>query len=96
MKAFNLILVIPFFVSGCSLAPKLTSAKPDFPAPYTDEATKSMPQCSELKSIPPDVNNLSSVFKIIAENYTSYWQCSNKVDGWNNWYNVQKRNYESK
>lgn len=92
----SLILVSTLSLQGCSYLPKLVSAKPDFPKPYLDEKTGAMPQCGDLKPIPIEVNSLSSVFKIVAENYTSYWQCSNKVDGWNQWYEVQKRNYEGK
>lgn len=93
MKILAIILVTLGLV-GCSSSPKLVSAKPSFPPPYVDEKTKEMPTCDNLKSIPADVNNLSSVFKIIAENYTTYWQCSNKVDGWKEWYQIQKQNYE--
>jgi hypothetical protein len=82
-------------LSGCGFMPKLTAAKPNFPPPYLDEKTKEMPKCEDLKIVPADVNNLSSIFKIITENYTAYWQCSNKVDGWKDWYNEQKKNYES-
>ncbi len=92
-------LVVLFLVlglTGCSLMPKLTMGKPDFPPPYIDEKTKEMPKCDDLKMVPPDVNNLSGIFKIIADNYSAYWQCANKVDGWKEWYDVQKRNYESK
>jgi hypothetical protein len=84
------------FVSGCSLMPKLTSAKPQFPKPFTDAKTQQMPKCEDLKQIPADVNNLSAVFKIMVDNYTLYWQCSNQVDGWNEWYNEQKKIYDSK
>lgn len=93
MKVLISILA-SFVLSGCGMMAKLTAAKPDFPPPYVDEKTNKMPTCDDLKTIPPDVNNLSSIFKIVAENYTAYWQCSNKVDGWKEWYDTQKRNYE--
>jgi hypothetical protein len=76
--------------------PKLTSAKPQFPEPFVDAKTQQMPKCEDLKQIPADVNNLSAVFKIMVDNYTLYWQCSNQVDGWNEWYNEQKKIYDSK
>lgn len=89
------ILLLTVMLYGCSTT-KLTAAKPKFPEPYIDETTKQMPKCEPLKIIPPDVNNMSSVFKIIVENYTLYWNCSNKVEGWKIWYEIQKRNYDSK
>lgn len=90
------VLLLTVLLYGCSTTNKLTAAKPKFPDPYIDESTKQIPKCETLKVIPPDVNNMSSVFKIIVDNYTLYWQCSNKVEGWRIWYEIQKRNYESK
>jgi PBP1b-binding outer membrane lipoprotein LpoB len=90
------ILLLTLMLSGCSMMPKLTSAKPKFPEPFVDNATQKMPQCEDLKQIPADVNNLSEVFKVIVDNYTLYWKCSNQVDGWNEWYNEQKKIYDSK
>lgn len=87
------VVLVTIGLSGCGMMAKLTAAKPDFPPPYVDEKTKEMPRCEDLKMVPADVNNLSSIFKIVAENYTTYWQCSNKVDGWKEWYEIQKRNY---
>jgi hypothetical protein len=78
------------------MMPKLTSAKPEFPGPFLDEKTQQMPKCEDLKQIPADVNSMSEVFKIIVENYTMYWRCSNQVDGWAEWYEQQKKNYDSK
>lgn len=76
------------------MMPRLVSAKPEFPGPYIDEKTQETPKCEDLKMIPADVNNLSAVFKIVVENYTAYWRCSNHVDGWNEWYRQQKENYD--
>lgn len=90
------ILSLTLLLSGCSMMPKLTSAKPKFPEPFTDQSTKEMPKCEDLQLVPADTNNLSSVFKIVVENYTLYWKCSNQVDGWNEWYKEQKKIYDSK
>lgn len=88
------IVLLTLTLSGCSMMPKLTSAKPEFPEPFVDPKTQQMPKCEDLKQIPADVNNLSAVFKIIVENYTAYWRCSNQVDGWAEWYEQQKENYD--
>lgn len=89
MKSFLIIILI--FLTGCTQIP----IKPDFPPPYLDLSTNEMPICGDLKIIPPDVNNLSAVFKIATENYTNYWLCANKVEGWKQWYTDQKKKYES-
>lgn len=91
----NLILLISLVaLSGCSLMPKLTAAKPKFPDPYTDSTTGQIPVCAELKQVPSGTTGMSEVFKLIVENYTLYYQCSNKVDGWAEWYETMKREYE--
>lgn len=90
------LIVLTLCLSGCSMMSKLTSAKPKWPEPFVDDKTQQMPKCEDLKQIPPDSANMSAVFKIVVENYTLYWQCSNQVDGWKEWYEEQKRIYESK
>jgi hypothetical protein len=38
---------------------------------------------------------LSSVAKTVTNNYTSYYECAAKHDGFIEWYNTQKRIFES-
>lgn len=89
-----ILLILAASLSGCSLMPKLTAAKPKFPEPYLDSATNQMPVCPDLKKVPDGTNNMSEVFKLIVENYTLYYQCSNKVDGWAEWYERMRKEYE--
>lgn len=89
-----LIIALILSLSGCSLLPRLTAAKPKFPDPYTDGATGQIPQCSDLKQVPSGTTSMSEIFKLIVENYTLYYQCSNKVDGWSEWYGRMKKEYE--
>lgn len=89
-----ILLLLALSLSGCSLMPKLTSSKPKFPDPYVDSTTNQMPVCPDLKQVPDGTTSLSEVFKLIVENYTLYYQCSNKVDGWAEWYERMKKEYE--
>lgn len=89
-----ILLMLLFGISGCSMLPKLTAAKPKFPDPYTETATNKMPQCADLKQVAPGTTSMSEVFKLIVENYTLYYQCSTKVDGWAEWYTKMKKEYE--
>lgn len=93
MKSLAVLILISM-LSGCSLMPRLTAAKPKFPEPYTDSATGRMPVCAELKQVAPGATSMSEVFKLIVENYTLYYQCSNKVEGWTEWYESMKKEYE--
>lgn len=89
MKYISIIL-IALFLSGCSLVPKLTSAKPPFPQPIK-ELTE---PCPELKQIEGDRVAITELLKSVVNNYTLYYQCSLKNDGWNEWYKQQKEIYE--
>jgi hypothetical protein len=91
-----ILVALAFSLSGCGMFTKLTAAKPEFPGPYIDAKTEQMPKCEELKQIPSGTNSLSEVFKLIVDNYTLYYQCSNKVDGWAEWYERVKKEYDRK
>jgi hypothetical protein len=52
-----------------------------------------MAQPVELKETP--VNSSSSqVFEIVIENYGTYYELSNRLQGWQKWYIEQKKIYE--
>ena len=79
-------ILLPFvalFV-GCS------STNPTIPK-FPDVPLEFLQQCPQLKIA--DINNPSIVAlsKTIVENYTTYHQCSNKVNAWAKWYNAQKK-----
>lgn len=84
MKLFLTLLTI-LFLSGCD-----TLGKPKFPEPETSLMVK----CSELTKLPEDPVTISQLMSNVVSNYTLYHQCANKVDGWQKWYNEQKKNYE--
>ena len=88
MKKF-LILVPTIILSGCLTTPVVVDTKwPDAPQ---DLKT----QCPDLKLLDAADNKLSSMVSTIGDNYTEYNLCKNRVDGWNEWYNEQKKIKES-
>jgi len=42
-----------------------------------------------------DDAKLSDVATTVTINYSTYYECAVKVDGWIEWYEVQKRIFES-
>ncbi len=86
------ILVLTIFLSGCSMFTKLVPAgKPAWP-----EATPElMEKCKDLQQITGDVVTMTQLMKSVVDNYTLYYQCSNKVEGWQQWYEEKKKTYES-
>ena len=82
-----LLLTSLLILVGCQTVPV---PQQTWPAPPTET---SMETCQELKKLESPVT-LSSLSKIIAENYTQYHLCSSKAVSWQEWYNLQKQVYE--
>lgn len=90
MKSLILCCLIGLavLISGCTMF--VPVKPPKWPDPV-QELTK---KCEELKTISGNQISLTDMLKTIVNNYTLYYECSNKVDGWNEWYNKQKQIYE--
>ena len=78
-------------LAGCS------SFKPPVvvSAPWPDAPLSMMEACLDLKPVDTNTDKLSDVLTVVTDNYTQYYLCAGKVDDWNNWYNTQKKIYES-
>jgi len=82
----KVLLIISLFISGCSTTTPVPIV-PEFPS-----APKSlMEKCPPLKKIDGDNIVLSSLTKIIIENYSLYHQCAVKVDEWQKWHQEQQK-----
>ena len=64
-------------------------------APWPDAPLSMMEACPDLKPVDTNTDKLSDVLTVVTDNYTQYYLCAGKVDDWNNWYNTQKKIYES-
>lgn len=88
MKA--IILLFAVLLAGCSIT---TPVKRNFP----DAVPALQEKCPEL-SIIEGTNNAVSItdmLKTVVKNYGSYYECANKVDGWNEWYDNQRKIFKS-
>ncbi len=86
MKYLALILAVT--LAGCTT---VTPVKREFP-----QATKSlMESCPDLQKIEGDKVAITELLKTVVNNYSLYYQCANKVDGWKEWYEEQKKIYDS-
>ena len=81
-------LLLALLLAGCStpvpVAPKFPNAAPEL-----------MKKCEDLKKIEGDKVAITEMLKVVVHNYSLYYECSTKVDGWQEWYNAQKKIYES-
>jgi hypothetical protein len=82
-----LILSLAVLLSGClGTAP----VKPKFPGVPTILTEK----CENLKKVEGDKVAITEMLKVVVQNYSLYYECSTKVEGWNEWYEAQKKIYE--
>jgi hypothetical protein len=83
----TLILALAVMLSACTAVP----VKPKFP-----EAPQVLKdKCENLKKIEGDTVAITEMLKVVIHNYSLYYECSTKVDGWQEWYQTQKKIYES-
>lgn len=80
-------LLIALLLAGCSTT---VPVQPHFPKATPDL----MKKCEDLKKIEGDKVSITDMLKVVVSNYTLYYECSTKVDGWQEWYNTQKKIYE--
>jgi len=82
----RLLLIGALLLSGCSSVP-ITVKFPDVPADMLNA-------CPDLK-LSPDTTKLSEVLPVVADNYGQYYACKDNNDSWIEWYNTQKKIYNS-
>jgi inhibitor of KinA sporulation pathway (predicted exonuclease) len=81
----SLLLVL---LAGCTTVVPVTQK---FPAAIPALTEK----CEDLRKIEGDRVSITDMLKTVVENYSLYYQCSAKVDGWNDWYQQQRKLYEA-
>ncbi len=81
----KLCILLAVLISGCTTAPVVMK----FP-----EKPQEVSACPQLDTITEDLK-ISEVTKTVVKNYGSYYECAVKVDTWNEWYETQKKIFES-
>jgi hypothetical protein len=84
MKYLACFLLI--LVTGCSSVP----IAPKFP----EVPERILKTCPQLEKLSED-SKLSDIAKTVTNNYTTYYECAVKHDAFIEWYQVQKKIYES-
>ncbi len=83
-----LITCLTLLLAGCFGTAPIKPKFPDVPPALTE-------RCESLKKIEGDKVAITEMLKVVVQNYTLYYECSTKVEGWNEWYEGQKKIYES-
>jgi hypothetical protein len=84
MKYLACFLLV--LVTGCSSVP----IAPKFP----EVPERILKKCPQLEKLSED-SKLSDIAKTVTNNYTTYYECAVKHDAFIEWYQVQKKIYES-
>jgi hypothetical protein len=85
MKYITCFLLV--LLTGCS---SLVPVKAKFP----DVPERIMVKCPQLEKV-SETPTLSDVAKTVTNNYTTYYECAVKHDAFVEWYQTQKRIFES-
>lgn len=84
---YLLIFATAVLLTGCLATP----VKRTFP-----EAPKELLEiCPNLKDVPQGTEKFSEVLKVVTENYGQYHECQFKNELWKEWYDLQKKNFDS-
>ena len=81
-------LFIILLLAGCSTTVPVTAKFPDAPG------NVAMTACPQLQKLNEDAK-LSDISKTVSVNYGTYYECAIKTDAWIEWYQIQKRIFES-
>ena len=81
-------LLLALLLAGCSTTVPVT-------ARFPNAAPELMKKCDALKKVEGDKVAITELLKVVVYNYRLYYECYTKVDGWQEWYNEQKKIYES-
>ena len=73
-------------LTGCATSVPVVAKFPEPPS-------KGQGACPQLQTL-NDGAKLSEVANTVTGNYSTYYECSVKVDTWNEWYEVQRRIFE--
>lgn len=86
MKYFALVLTS--LLIGCSTVVPVKTKFPEAPQVLKDK-------CENLRKIEGDRVAITEMLKVVIHNYTLYHECSTKVEGWQEWYETQKKIHEN-
>ena len=80
-------LLFVLILTGCSTTVPVTAKFPNVPE-------RLLVKCPQLEKLENEVK-LSDISKTVTNNYTTYYECAVKNDAFIEWYQTQKRIFES-
>jgi len=81
------LVIVTLLLVGCSTTVPVTAKFPAAPNVL-------MEKCAPLKKLEGEQVSLVDLHTTVVHNYTSYHECSVKVEAWQEWYTSQKKIFE--
>jgi len=81
-------LILLLLLAGCSTTVPVKRTFPEVPKEL-------LIKCPELKEVPAGTEKLSELLSVVADNYGQYKECQLSVELWNEWYQEQKKVFDS-
>ena len=82
-----LIIASLLCLTACSTTVPVTMKFPEAPEIL-------MEKCPPLKTIEGEKISIIDITKSVTSNYTTYYECSVKIDNWIEWYKDQKKIFD--
>ena len=83
-----LCILLVSCLTGCATSVPVIARFPDVP-------TQLLEKCPQLQKINKEQVSIVDLTGTVVGNYTTYYECAVKSDSWIEWYNTQKKIYES-
>lgn len=80
----RLIIVAALALTACSTVVPVKQEFPVAPAVLLEK-------CPNLIQMDEDKPSMKEMLKVVIQNYSLYYECSTKVEGWTEWYEEQKK-----
>ena len=77
-----LVLALLTTLTACSTTVPISAKFPEVP-------NRLLQKCPQLETVKDDTK-LSELTKTVTMNYSTYYSCAVTVDGWIEWYTIQK------
>ena len=81
-------LILLLLLAGCSTTVPVKRTFPEVPKEL-------LIRCPELKEVPAGTEKLSELLSVVADNYGQYKERQLSVELWNEWYQEQKKVFDS-
>jgi hypothetical protein len=73
------LLILPLFLAGCFTTVPVTQKFPEAPVILLEK-------CPQLIEMSENENSIKDLLAVVIQNYGMYYQCSESVNGWQEWY----------